>query len=110
RRGMVRIVGALGAPDGGEGGTTDRRGSRMSRSKPQPAECRCACGAPLAWEARETFRDSRSLALCSNPDCGRIPTSPDGRDDGDLRTFLLGDTPVRRELRPWTRFFFRATS
>jgi hypothetical protein len=83
----------------------------MSRRKRQTAERRCACGAPLAWEARETFRGSRSLALCSNPDCGRwVTTSHDACDDEDLRTFLLGDAPVRRELRPWTRFFFRAAS
>jgi hypothetical protein len=50
------------------------------------------------------------LALCQNPQCGQITTGEDGGDEQDLRSFLLGDKPVRRQLTAWNRFFFRAVS
>ena len=76
----------------------------------ESSERRCACGSALVFESREAAGTTRSLALCSNPDCGLITTSQDARDEQDLRSFLLGDKPVRRELRPWNRFLFRAAS
>ena len=66
---------------------------------------RCSCGGSLIWEARETFRGLRVLALCSEPDCGLITTQPTG--EGNLQAFLLGDVPPRRYLQPWVRLYHR---
>jgi hypothetical protein len=82
----------------------------MSPRNAEPSERQCACGSALLFESREAAGTTRSLALCSNPDCGLITTSQDDCDEQDLRSFLLGNRPVRRELKPWTRFWFKATS
>ena len=69
----------------------------------------CQCGAPLTWQSRESAAGKRWLALCPEESCGAITTSPHERDGG-LHSFLLGDTPIRRELKPWNRFFFRTSA
>jgi hypothetical protein len=84
----------------------------MSPRDAEPRERRCECGARLTWESRESPTGMRWLALCDAESCGAITTSQNARDEheGGLQRFLLGDKPVRRELRPWTRFFFRASA
>jgi hypothetical protein len=69
----------------------------------------CTCGSALRWETRERFNERRSLALCSNPDCGAVTiASPDGAQaDQDLAAYLLGQIPTRRYQKPWMRFYHR---
>jgi hypothetical protein len=72
----------------------------------------CECGSPLRWETRETYGERRSLALCSNADCGLITTaSPEGpqQHGQGLDSFLLGQVPARRYLQPWMRLYFKAS-
>jgi hypothetical protein len=77
---------------------------------PRPMRHECSCGARLTWESRETPKGKRWLALCANPACGEFRTNlGDGPEPEDgLRVFLLGDTPVVRDIKPWNRLFFRA--
>lgn len=84
----------------------------MSNENDYPAFDRCECGARLTWESRESPAGTRWLALCGSESCGAITTSRDfGPEHEDhLRAFLLGDRPLRRELKAWNRFFFRAIS
>ncbi len=51
------------------------------------------------------------LALCSNADCGVITTtSLEGGQQGQgLDSFLLGQVPPRRYLKPWVRLYFKAS-
>jgi len=82
----------------------------MTRDTATPSS-HCSCGSPLRWETRETYGEQRSLALCDSPDCGLVTTaSPQGvQPEQDLELFLLGQTPARRYLNPWTRFYFKTT-
>lgn len=65
---------------------------------------RCACGAVLWWESRETPYGKRRLALCANPGCGVI-TAPtfDPYPENVLETFLSGDDrpPEREPVHEW---------
>jgi len=76
---------------------------------PRPTNQTCSCGADLSWEMRETQTgDQRWLALCKNPECGEITTSPDGMaESSSLQSVLLADSPLRRSLSPWLRFFYK---
>ena len=84
----------------------------MRNKSDHPTAERCECGANLTWESRESPAGTRWLALCGSESCGAITTSRDfGPEHEDhLRAFLLGNRPVQRELKPWTRFFFRASA
>lgn len=83
----------------------------MSLLVPQPMKRECSCGATLRWESREDYCGKRSLATCSNPECGVITTAVmNGHQPEDgLRTFLLGDTPVQRYLAPWARLYWKTS-
>lgn len=81
----------------------------MSPRNAEPRQDRCSCGAALGWEMRGSFRDKRSLALCTNPECGVITTGPNDGTDSCLQTFLLDNAPVVRNLKPWTRLYFRTS-
>jgi hypothetical protein len=72
----------------------------------------CSCGASLRWESREGYGQRRSVALCSNADCGLITTaSPEGvQPEEALESFLLGPVPARRYLKPWVRTYFRTAA
>jgi hypothetical protein len=74
-------------------------------------ERRCSCGSSLRFETREGFGERRSLALCSNSDCGAITTASPGRiQPGQaLESFLLGPVPARRYLKPWMRLYWKAS-
>lgn len=77
---------------------------------PRPVKDRCECGALLTWESRGAHNEKRWLALCANPECGVITTESAQDPESTLQTLLLGDVPVARYLRPWARFYFRATT
>jgi hypothetical protein len=78
----------------------------------QPTIDRCQCGARLTWQSRESPAGKRWLALCDAESCGAITTSPEGisEHESGLQNFLLGDKPARRALKPWNRFFFKASA
>jgi hypothetical protein len=78
---------------------------------PRPINQTCSCGATLLWECRESQHGKRWLALCGNPECGLITTRPEGVEHPEncLQSFLLGDAPIRRNLKPWVRLFFKAS-
>jgi hypothetical protein len=84
----------------------------MSPNAPTRIASHCPCGAPLRWETREGFGQRRSVALCSNADCGVITTDPpDGvQPDQVLESYLLGAVPARRYLKPWARLYFRTAA
>ena len=83
----------------------------MSRSlgDAEPRERRCGCNSPLRWEMRGGFREKRSLALCTNPECGIITTGANDGTDNCLQAFLLDDAPVVRDQSPWARLYFRTS-
>jgi hypothetical protein len=83
----------------------------MSTDAATQLACNCPCGRSLRWETREGFGQRRSVALCSNPDCGLITSaSPDGvQPDHGLVAYLLGPVTARRYLKPWVRLYFKAT-
>lgn len=83
----------------------------MSLLAPLPTKRECSCGATLRWESREDYCGMRSLALCSNPECGIVTTTAtdSNRPDDGLRTFLLGDEPVQRYLPPWARLYWKTS-
>jgi hypothetical protein len=65
---------------------------------------RCACGAALWWEYRETPKGKRWLALCVSQQCGVITASEfDPEPDSILQTFLSGDDqpPEREPVHEW---------
>jgi hypothetical protein len=78
---------------------------------PQPMKRECSCGFPLRWESRENYCGKRSLATCSNPECGVVTTAATGgfQPEDGLRTFLLGDDPVQRYLPPWARLYWKTS-
>ncbi len=83
----------------------------MNRDTKTQTASHCSCGSSLRWETRESHGERRSLALCSNADCGVITTaSPEGHQPGQgLDAFLLGQVPARRYLAPWARLFWKAS-
>lgn len=82
----------------------------MSLLVPQPMKRECSCGSTLRWESREDYCGKRSLALCSNPECGVITTAvTDYQPEDGLRTFLLGDDPVQRYLPLGARLYWKTS-
>jgi len=76
---------------------------------PKATKARCECGAHLAWEERGTYSGKHRLGICANPECGLIATNSTDHPEGELQRFLVGHVPTARYLRPWARFFFKAT-
>jgi hypothetical protein len=77
---------------------------------PQSMKRKCSCAATLRWESREDYCGKRSLALCSNPECGVVTiAAADHQSEDGLRTFLLGDDPVQRYLPPWARLYWKTS-
>jgi hypothetical protein len=83
----------------------------VSRDGATQISSHCSCGSSLRFETRERYGERRSLALCSNADCGVITTgSPDGLQQGQgLESFLLGPDPAQRYQKPWMRLYFKAS-
>jgi hypothetical protein len=69
----------------------------MKRDARKQIASHCPCGSPLRWETRETYGERRSLALCSNADCGLVTTASQEtvQSEQGLEAFLLGRVPPR---------------
>lgn len=80
----------------------------MSATLDMPVGQECRCGSPLRWECQGSGCGQRWMALCSNSACGWITTAP-GTEHG-LRGFLLGNAPVARYLKPWSRLYFKTSA
>jgi hypothetical protein len=82
----------------------------MSRKTADRIASHCECGSPVRWETRETYGETRSLALCSNAGCGLISSaaSQGAQPEQGLESFLLGQVPARRYLPPWMRLYWKA--
>ena len=63
----------------------------MSNENDHPAIERCACGARLIWQSRESAQGKRWMALCGSQSCGAITTSPHEGDSGH------SELPARRQ-------------
>jgi hypothetical protein len=71
----------------------------MTKPLRPDSDRRCACGAALWWEHRETPNGKRWLALCESPQCGEFDPEP----ESILQTFLSGDDqpPEREPVHEW---------
>jgi hypothetical protein len=69
----------------------------------------CECGSSLRWELRDAhIGQTRWLATCTSPLCGRIMTR-EGAGADPLKDFLLGPLPVHPYTSPWMRLFLRSS-
>lgn len=82
----------------------------MSGDAAREIASHCECGSTLRWETRETYGERRSLALCSNADCGLVTTASQEvvQPQQGLEAFLLGHVPPRRYLKPHVRAYFKS--